>query len=223
MRKTGVRCLTALALGCAAFAAGAESGNAGKLDAVAGTVQLIHGGQPQTAAAGSELQSGDGINVGPDSSARLRTADNAVFEFGADTSFVVTSYSYAGNGTVGESRAPATAKYELKNGDLRTVTGSIGKARGDNYVVVAPEADVRVHGTDFAMQEQSGKGLLVIDYAGSVSVSNDAGQLELSPGQFVYVSGRHSPLHWKDLKDIERELNLPVLRLPRIPVPASPS
>ncbi len=227
MLKTNVMCLTALALGCAAFSASAETGSAkaGTLDAVAGTVQITHNGQSQTAAAGSEVDSGDVINVGDGSSARLHMADNAVFELGASTEFAVTSYSYVGTGVIGEARSPATAKYELKHGDLRTITGSIGKSRGDNYVVVAPEGQVRVHGTDFAMQE--GKGLLVIDYAGSVTVGNDTGQIELSPGQFVFVASLHSPLHWKDLNDIVHDLDidLPVLRirLPIIPIPASPS
>lgn len=225
MKKIGLNSLAGIALGCAALIAAAAAAAdgatpAGTLASTAGSVQIQRNGQTSAAAAGSQVNSGDLVRVAGSSSAQIKTNDNAIFELGSDTDFQVTSYSYAGNGTVQESRAPGAAKYTLNRGTLRTVTGSIGKQRGDNYMVTAPEADIRVHGTDYSAQE--GEGLLVIVYAGAVTVSNDTGSIEVSAGQYVFVGSRHSPLHWKNLDDINLEINIPIIiRLP--PIPASPS
>jgi ferric-dicitrate binding protein FerR (iron transport regulator) len=224
MQRMNMKCLGVLAMGCAAFAAGAESaGHAGTFDAVAGTVQVSNVVDPRPAATGSTLDSGDLVQTSDGSSARLHMADGALFELGAGTKFQVADYHYAGTGAMHESRAPATAKYDLKDGAVRTITGSIGKERGDNYMVTTEQADVRVHGTDYSMQESS--GLLVICYAGSVTVSNDTGAVELSSGQYVYVASRRSPMHWKSLVDINTEVTVPtIIRLPPIPpIPTSPS
>jgi hypothetical protein len=221
MQSMKIKGLGALAIGCAAFVAAADgAGHAGTFDAVSGTVQVSSAVDPHAGQAGGTVDAGDTVAVGDGSSARLHMADGAVFEFGADTKFEVSDYKYAGTGAIREARAPATAKYTLKDGTLRTITGSIGKEHGDNYMVAAEQADVHVHGTDYSMQESA--GLLVVCYSGSVTVSNDTGAVELSAGQYVYVASRRHPMHWKSLAEINQEITVPtIIRLP--PIPASPS
>jgi hypothetical protein len=221
MQNMNIKRLGLLAMGCAAFVAAANGpGHAGTFDAVAGTVEVSNAIDPSQAAPGSTVDAGDLVHVADGSSARLHMADGAVFEFGANTKFQLSDYHYAGTGVIHESRAPAAAKYELKDGTLRTITGSIGKERGDSYMVTAAQADVHVHGTDYSMQESD--GLLVICYAGSVTVSNDTGAVQVNSGQYVYVASRHSPLHLKSTTDIDTEITVPtIIRLP--PIPTSPS
>lgn len=216
-----MKCLGLLALGCVAFAAAADSaGHAGAFDAVSGTVEVSSAVDPHPGQPGGTIDAGDTVSIGSGSSSRLHMTDGAVFQFGADTKFEVADYKYSGTGALHESRAPASAKYLLKDGALRTVTGSIGKERGDNYMIWAEQADVRVHGTDLGMQESG--GLLVICYAGSITVSNDTGGVELSAGQYVYVASRHSPMHQQQLVDINTNITVPtIIRLP--PIPSSPS
>lgn len=215
MKIKGLQGLAAAAALAVAAVAGADSAvvQAGTLASSAGSVQVERNGQSTALPAGSEINAGDMIHVGGSSSAQLKTADSAVFELGSDTDFKIDSYSNPAN-------APGTAKYTLGKGVMRTVTGMIGKHKGDNYMVTAPEADIRVHGTDYSAQE--GGGLLVIVYAGAVTVSNDTGQIEVTAGQYVFVGSRKGPLHWKNLDDINIEINIPIIiRLP--PIPVSPS
>jgi hypothetical protein len=220
MQTMNMMCLGVLAMGCAAFAAAADgTGHAGTFDAVSGTVQVSS--DPQAGQTGGGVNAGDTVSMGDGASARLHMADGAIFELGSATKFEVADYKYAGTGVMHESRAPAAAKYQLKDGAMRTVTGSIGKETGDNYVVTSDQADVHVHGTDYAMQE-SGGGLLVICYTGSVTVSNDTGAVELSAGEYVYVASRRSPMHMESLVDLNTQITVPtIIRLP--PIPTSPS
>lgn len=218
------RALGALALGWAALAAAADgAGPAGKLDAVSGSVGVSRNTGQQGAAPGSTVNAGDTVRVADNGSARLRMADGAVFQFGSGTVFDITDYHYSGTGAYNESRAPASAQYRLKDGSLRTISGSIGKERGDSEMITSEQADVRPHGTDYSLQESG--GLLVIVYSGSVSVSNDTGSIELSTGQYVYVASRHSPLRSKSTIELNGDVTIPpiptIIRLP--PVPVSPS
>lgn len=212
--------LGALALGWAFLAVADGAGPAGKFDAVGGPVVVSHDVDPQGAAPGSTVNAGDTVHVGDSGSARLRMADGAVFQLGSSTVFDITDYRYSGTGAYNESRAPATARYRLKDGSLRTISGSIGKERGDSEMIAADQADVRPHGTDYSLQESG--GLLVIVYSGSVSVTNDTGSIELSTGQYVYVASRHSPLRFKSTVDLNGDVTVPtIIRLP--PIPVSPS
>jgi hypothetical protein len=63
--------------------------------------------------------------------------------------------------------------------------------------------------------------LLVVVYAGTVTVSNDSGSVTLQADEYVYASSRVSLLKKLHLGG-EIELNIPfIIRLP--PVPVSPS
>lgn len=200
-------------------AGGNAAAQAGAISDAAGTVQIQHDGQPEAASTGSAVASGDTVHVGDNSNAQLRMADNAMFELGSGTDFHIANYTYSGSGATGEARTPASAKYQVDRGVLRTVTGTLGKQSGDSYMMTAPEADVKPHGTDFAIQV--GNGLLVIVYSGSVTVSNDTGGVVVNAGQFIFVASRKSPLR---VGDVTLEVKVPVIiRLPPIPVPVSPS
>jgi hypothetical protein len=221
MNHISIKYLTVLAIAGSAWVANADNAaaQAGAIADAAGTVQVQHDGQPQTAAAGTAVASGDTVRVGDNSNAQLHMADNALFELGSGTDFHIASYSYTGSGASGEARAPGTAKYQLERGVLRTVTGTLGHQSGDSYLMTAPEADVKPHGTDFALQV--GNGLLVIVYSGSVTVSNDTGGVVVDAGQFIFVASRNSPLR---VGDVSMDVKVPVLiRLPPLPVPGSPS
>jgi len=209
----------AVASGDSVVGADSTAASAGSIANAAGTVQIQHDGQPQSASAGSAVASGDTVHVGDSSNAQLHMADNALFELGSGTDFRIASYTYSGSGAAGETRAPASAKYQLERGVLRTVTGTLGHQSGDSYLMTAPEADVKPHGTDFALQV--GDGLLVIVYSGSVTVSNDTGGTIVNAGQYLYVASRNSPLR---VGDVSMDVKVPVLiRLPPLPVPGSPS
>ncbi|HZR35118.1 MAG TPA: hypothetical protein VFA75_07060 [Nevskia sp.] len=239
MNHTSMKVLAALAIAGAVAVAGADSTaapdggavaagdsiaaggarQAGSIADAAGTVQIQRGGQPQNAAAGSAVAAGDVVRVGDKANAQLRMADNAMFVLGSGTDFRIADYSYNGSGSLGEARPPASARYQLDRGVLRTVTGTLGKQSGDTYLMVAPEADVKPHGTDFALQV--GNGLLVIVYNGSVTVSNDTGGIIVNAGQFIFVASRKSPLR---VGDVSMDVKVPIiLNLPPLPGSASPS
>lgn len=233
MKPITLQCLTALALGCATTFAAAETVGspayletvtaatpAGSLSSISGTVLVQRGGQPLPAANGSTIAAGDTVSVGGASSALMRTTDSALFQLSSDTQLRIANYAYAGSGAVAETRGPAMANYQIDRGLVRTVTGAIGKQSGDRYMVRAPEADIRVHGTDYSVQVAN--GLLVIVYSGTVTVSNDTGSVDVKTGQSLYVASRSSRLAIQD----ESELVIPrVIPLPTIPLPppVSPS
>ena len=89
---------------------------------------------------------------------------------------------------------PGSATYSLVQGGLRTVTGSIGKGKGDTYLVRAGGTTITVQGSAYLALICSGNcgsfknGLYVKGQTGIITVGNGKGAIKLHAGQNAYVA-----------------------------------
>lgn len=91
---------------------------AGRLLLAAGDVIIVRGAQEIRATAGTALQSGDTIRVGPRSNAQLRMSDESIIALRADTLFRIDEYAYAG-----PNDESSRGIFSLVKGGMRTVGG----------------------------------------------------------------------------------------------------
>ena len=119
---------------------------AGRLAVAVGEVSIVRGAQTMAATAGSEVRSGDTVQLGPQSNAQILFTDQSVVALRPNTLFRVTEYSF-------QSREPETGRafYSLLKGGLRTVTGLIGRRNHANYSVGTPVATVGIRGTHYSL------------------------------------------------------------------------
>ncbi len=116
--------------------------DAGRFQFVVGQVTVSPpGGPTRVAIKGGPVQEGDLIVTAADASAQLRMVDEGTIAIRPDTSLRIDAYRYAVGG--GERGI-----LDLIKGGLRTLTGLIGKARKDAYLVRTPTATIGVRGTD---------------------------------------------------------------------------
>jgi hypothetical protein len=128
MRAALLLLLLAPALACA---------QAGRFLLAAGEVTLLRGGKEIRAVAGTAVEQGDTIRVGPRSNVQLRMSDQAIVSLRANTEFRIDEYVYSGRGEDGDRSV-----FSLIKGGMRTVSGAIARPQRGGLVQTAakPEA-----------------------------------------------------------------------------------
>ena len=158
---------------------------AGRVLAVAGSVNIQRGTQTINARPGTEIRSGDTLDLGPSSNTQVRFSDESLVALGPETTFRVTEYRYQG-------QQPGTQRafLDLIKGGFRTVTGLIGRANHTDYKLVTPSAILGIRGTNFAacqdctgLRGQKIPGLIALFTQGSGVMSTKAGEILLGTGQ----------------------------------------
>lgn len=116
--------------------------DAGRFQFVIGQVTVSSpGGAGRMAVKGDPVREGDLIVTATDASAQLRMVDEGTIAIRPDTSLRIDAYRHAKDGD-------ERGILDLIKGGLRTLTGLIGKARKDAYLVRTPTATIGVRGTD---------------------------------------------------------------------------
>jgi hypothetical protein len=174
------------------------------------TVLLRAGSLTSPVRSGMQLTAGDRLFTRDGGRVALRFSDGAVMALHPNTEFRIDDYQY--------DTADQRSFLSLMRGALRTVTGAIGRRQRDDYRLNTPSATIGIRGTEYearetvcppsgcAPGEQPGLALRVLQ--GRVSVSNEAGSLEIAAGATGLVPDRRSP---------------PVLAAQTAPPPAMPS
>jgi len=116
MRAALLLLLLAPALACA---------QAGRFLLAAGEVTLVRGGKEIRAVAGTPVETGDTIRVGPRSNVQLRMSDQAIVSLRANTEFRIDEYVYSGRGEDSDRSV-----FSLIKGGMRTVSGAIARPQG---------------------------------------------------------------------------------------------
>lgn len=166
----------------------ALAGDAGRVVKAEGGVSVLRGNKVENLKTGATLQSGDTLVTGVDGRVQWQTADESLAVLAPNSRFTINQYSYE-NGAAGE------AQYELKSGAFGTISGLI---QSPNYKLVTPAADVTVEGTKYKSALCRGNckgladGMYVAVVEGKVTVSNGAGSVTGSVGQYVYIASRNS-------------------------------
>lgn len=175
--------LLLLAVSGAALADGA-----GTLVRYQGPVEIRGKAQARPAAEAMTVNAGDSVVTGERGQAQLRLEDDSIFVVPANSELKIDDFR------LGKERRAA---YTLERGGVRTITGQVGKRKGDRYELRTAQAKLTVQGTAYSALICDGncgngmrKGTYVRDEAGSVTVTNDGGKLKLRPGDVAYVESR---------------------------------
>lgn len=191
-----VACLSACVLPTAALAADAGA----HLTSTSGGVVIEHGGELLPATRGVAIAPQDTIITDRTGTAGVWTLDDTYFTLIPDTRLRIMEYAAPGGGA-------GIARYELAQGGVRTITGTIAKTDPDSFSMTTPMADIKALGTDYStvicgsacvavlstggVDAASGMYAKIDD--GSIVVGNAAGNITGAKGQVIFVANAETP------------------------------
>jgi hypothetical protein len=199
--KTFANLVIILLVTAAALEAGPASAQntVGRVTHLAGTLSVVRlGAAPRLLAINSPVLEGDILSTEKDTYARVKFSDDAEVVLRPESQLRIAQYHF-------DATEPSKDNmvFAMLKGGLRAVTGLIGKRNRDRVGVTTPTATVGIRGTHFGLLEcppgacaglrnSAGRPLengLHIDVAnGMIYVTNNAGTVELSAGQFGFVA-----------------------------------
>jgi len=147
-------------------------------------------GQQRTLKRRSKVFSGDVIRTGGNGSVQLRFVDKALMTIKASSEMNISNY------VLGSKDNNEQAIMRLVKGGFRTITGAIGKGDKTAYRVYTPAASVGIRGTNYEVQQEASGSFVMAVYTGGISVTNDAGSIDLGLGSgfnFTRVSAGEAP------------------------------
>ncbi|MBV1879743.1 MAG: FecR family protein [Pseudomonadales bacterium] len=145
---------------------------------------------------GDVVEQGDEIVTGPRGYAQLKLADGTKIAIRPNSRFVVEALeapATASTPAIGAGKV-LLARFNLKKGGFRTITGRISKLEPAAYQLTTPSAIVGVRGTLFSARVCSADcggdddGVYVGVSDGGVSMTNDGGSLDLAKNQFGFAA-----------------------------------
>jgi hypothetical protein len=135
------------------------------------------------------LRSGDRVRTGVDGHVQLRFTDGALISIQPGSDFRIEAYAH----DAGRQRS----FFELMQGSVRAVSGSIGKRDRNDWRLTTPTATIGIRGTEFTVTEAAcpasgcptgvSPGLVLAVVAGRVAVTNAAGTIEVPAGATLRV------------------------------------
>jgi len=162
---------------------------AGKAIFVIGKVEVKNtDGEVRVLKRGGEILSGDVILTSKRGQAQLKMDDGTLLAVRPSSEFTISEYRYE------KDVANDKSIYKLVKGGFRSITGKMGKAKKSSYAVKTVVGTIGIRGTDFSARlcdsncGESDNGLYVGVMEGGVTLSNDSGDLDVSPGDFGYMS-----------------------------------
>lgn len=215
MRYRGLRFAGALV-----WAVGVTFGGGACAASQAGTVVLAVGNVTDQAADGSRrtlhdgdgIYSGDSLSTGRGAYLDLDFADGGRILLRPGTRFQIEHYHYAAAAPV-QTAVPAIARSEVREsaffrlikGGLRAISGLIGHVTRADYRLDTPVATIGIRGTEYDVRycnndcgDKVGaagapqNGLYTGVDRGAIAVSNQAGEIITTAGQFMYVHDARS-------------------------------
>jgi len=147
-------------------------------------------GEPRALKRRSKVFSGDVIRTGGNGSVQLRFVDKALMTIKASSEMNISNY------VLGSQDNNEQAIMRLVKGGFRTITGAIGKGDKTAYRVYTPAASVGIRGTNYEVQQEASGSFVMAVYTGGISVTNDAGSIDLGLGSgfnFTRVSVGEAP------------------------------
>ncbi|NIB42927.1 FecR domain-containing protein [Pseudomaricurvus alkylphenolicus] len=172
-------------------------GNVTHLDGVLSALRTD--GRSKLLGVKSEVIEGDVLETAARSFARIKFIDDGEVVLRPNSRFQVSEYKF--------KNGEGSSLMRLLKGGLRAVTGYIGETKKENYKVETPVAVIGIRGTNYgalfcsgdcgdlsnASGQQLANGLYVDVAQGAVILSNGAGQILVTAGQFGYVRDINTP------------------------------
>lgn len=166
-----------LLIGCGANSAFAEEGShaAATVIAIRGDVKAISAeGEERTLIMKSPIYTQDTIRTGKRGRIQIFFTDNSIISLGRNSEMKIAEYKWQAD----ENRG--ALKTEVKEGVFRVMGGAITKASPEKFITETPTATIGIRGSMYAGRVsagslsvvfQGGKGILVFNAQGSVSIS----------------------------------------------------
>jgi len=161
----------------------------GKAIFVIGKVQLVNShGDKVRLKRGSKVSTGDLIITEKKGQVQIKMTDGTLLAVRPNSKFKISEYQYDKNIDTDKSI------YNLVKGGLRSITGKMGKAKKSSYAVETVVGTIGIRGTDFSARMCESNcgdqedGLYVGVMQGGVVLENDSGSLDISPGDFGFMS-----------------------------------
>jgi len=126
---------------------------------------------------GSDIFVSDLIKVAAKAKIQVRFSDGGLLNLIELTEYRINTYQY---NKTGNDNFTAN----LIKGGFRELTGEIGKQNPKGVSVKTPVATIGIRGTTFQANMKNGEVFFGVD-SGSITISNDAGERTLNPGEFV--------------------------------------
>lgn len=136
-----------------------------------------------------------------DSSAEITLDDGTQITLKPETQFRIIDFSYKANSETNTSLA------ELLKGQLRIITGKIGKSKNDRYQLRTHIATIGIRGTDYSIRlclenackidvegksETLNNGLYMGVLEGAIVASTSSGEYEIAAGKIFYQQSTQS-------------------------------
>jgi hypothetical protein len=160
----------------------------GKVVAVDGTAKTtIKGRKERTLKRGSVIFTDEYIHVEGNSKLQIRFTDGGLLNLIPNSKYQIKSYSYTQN--------KSTNQYigQVYKGGFRHLTGNIAKTNPSQVEVRTPTATIGVRGTVFEVLILPNLAMTVGCEFGQISVTNQAGTVDLGPSQPFQISTVTSP------------------------------
>ncbi|MEX1057084.1 MAG: hypothetical protein WED11_05105, partial [Natronospirillum sp.] len=96
----------------------------------------------------------------------------------------------------GANDESSSAVFNFTQGALRTISGRIGSGLDDDYRLETTAATIGIRGTDYGLQytdSEDEDGLYGRVNEGAITITNDAGTLEIGQNQFFFASDPDTP------------------------------
>lgn len=135
---------------------------------------------------GARVESGSKIITGANGFALLRFDDGQLIALEKDTDFSIEQYRY--------NRAEpgaGSAFFSMLRGSLRAITGLIGQSNKAAFRLNTPTATIGIRGSDW-MAALLQNNLYTGVNSGGIGISNAAGSLGLSAGQYSATLGTNA-------------------------------
>ena len=164
---------------------------------VVGTVQFVHGeamaldpeGEDRILSRGDEIREGEVLVTGPDGAMQLQLNDGGLLALRANTEMSVDEYQY-------DDAEDDRSLFSVARGVFRKISGAIGQNEPANVQMQTPVATIGIRGTDFeggflAADNDDPAGAYLRVNSGRAWLGNEAGELDLTPGQAGFVASTH--------------------------------
>jgi hypothetical protein len=180
------------------FSISVHAESAGKVVFSIGKIHAVSAnGKKRILKRGSKISSGDTVVTNRRAMLQMRMVDKGFIALRGNSKFKIDKFVYK------KDMKKDKSNFSLLRGGIRAVTGFIGKRNRAAYKVKTISATIGIRGTDFTARlcnndcggaggSGDGNGLYVGVTKGGVTLTNDAGTLELNPQQNGFVAGKRA-------------------------------
>ncbi len=156
----------------------------GTVTAIRGDAKLIRSGAVEPVRKGTALEVHDQIKTAQGSKLQIVFNDKTVISLGQNSDFQVDDYLF--------TKKDVKAKFTVKKGFFKSITGKIGKIAPKRFKVKTANATIGVRGTTI-VGETTPKLDIIACTQGQIVVTSDLGSVVVNQGERTIVSDVKAP------------------------------